>query len=79
MEVIGKNGHLEKKVSDISLLKFEESKTLFPIDLRDAGKGYCPYCGCNLYRMKNKPLAYCKSTKHKVRFIIAIDKVFVNI
>lgn len=58
-------------------LEFKESEgTLFPIDLRVASKGFCPFCGNKLYEMRNRPFYFCKSVKHKNKFIISKDKVY---
>ena len=34
----------------------------------------CPWCGCKLKFMK-KPMAYCKSVKHRQKFLISMDKL----
>lgn len=35
----------------------------------------CPYCFNKLYLMKNGSLYYCKSNKHKNRFVISRKKM----
>jgi hypothetical protein len=50
--------------------------TLFEPDLLLAvNQKKCPFCLCKLYEMRNKPFWYCKSKKHKSRFIISKDKM----
>lgn len=35
----------------------------------------CPKCGCNLCLMKNGKMYFCKSVKHKKRFLIGMEKL----
>lgn len=35
----------------------------------------CPYCFCKLYLMRNNKFYYCKSVKHKKRFVISKAKM----
>lgn len=57
-------------------MKFHEQATLFEVDLLAALKRrICPYCACKLYEMRGKPFWYCRSKKHKKRFIIHKDKM----
>lgn len=65
------------------LLEFKsvhDDGMLFPLDLSLAiEKGVCPLCLNRLYLMWGKPFYWCKSRKHKQRFIISKDKCrFVN-
>lgn len=65
--------NLFKKYSDIEL---KIDGTLFGIDPMIAIKQKrCPYCGNKLYEMRGKPFWYCKSKKHKRRFIISKEKM----
>lgn len=58
-------------------LKFHTTPTLFPVDINLAlEKRVCPICFCKLYEMRFKRFWYCKSKKHKKRFIISHDKLF---
>ena len=57
-------------------LKFYNPDTLFDLPLKEAlDQKRCPICSCNLYEMKNKKFWYCKSVKHKRRFIVSSDKI----
>jgi hypothetical protein len=61
--------------------KYEDMKvvsdgTLFGIDARIAvTQCKCPFCFCNLYLMRNGKMYYCKSKKHRNRFVISASKV----
>lgn len=65
-------GNLLQKYRD---LKYETPITLFEPDFRVAVKGFCPFCGCKLYEMRGKGLMYCKSKKHRKRFVMAKSKL----
>lgn len=57
-------------------LEVKSDGTLFGIEPLDAIKfKRCPYCGNKLYEMRGKPFWYCKSKKHKQRFIISKEKM----
>ncbi len=57
-------------------IEYQPTGTLFPVDLLDAVvKHVCPYCGNKLYPMMSKPLMFCKSKKHRNRFVIAKSKL----
>lgn len=57
-------------------IKLEPTGTLFDVDLRVAKKHrVCPFCFCKLYEMRNKPFMYCRSKKHRNKFIISKDKM----
>lgn len=58
-------------------LKYEAPVTLFAIDWWRAKEGICPICTCKLYEMRNGKFLYCRSKKHKRRFLISKDKVHV--
>ncbi len=63
--------NIDKNLFDkYSNIKIETYPVLFP-DFTLPSKGHCPYCFNKLYEMRNKPLLYCKSKKHK-RFIYKI-------
>lgn len=75
---------VDKNLSGLDLSRFDklnfnstfDDGVLFPINLLDAVvKHVCPYCGCKLYEMKNKPFVYCKSKSHSNRFIINKSKL----
>jgi hypothetical protein len=53
--------------------KVEYAETLFTPNWEALEVDYCPICGFKLYKMRSKPLWFCKSTSHK-GFIIR-DKV----
>lgn len=50
-------------------LTVKYADTLFPPDWGALKQHRCVLCGCKIYRMRSKPLWYCKSTKHK-KFVI---------
>lgn len=55
---------------------FRESNTLFPIEpIIAIQHRVCPYCFCKLYLMRNNKFYYCKSKKHKNRFVISKAKM----
>lgn len=57
-------------------LKFREMNTLFPVEPIVAIKDrVCPYCFCKLYLMRNNKFYYCKSKKHKNKFLISKNKM----
>ena len=56
-------------------IKVEPLPVLFEPDFRDATKGYCPFCHCKLYEMRDRPFYYCRSKAHKKRFVISKEKV----
>lgn len=57
-------------------VKFVSDGTIFGADMRIAvTQKKCPFCGCKLYLMRNRPMYYCKSLKHKNKFIISADKI----
>ena len=67
---------IENLLEKYKKLKFEHPKTLFEPQLWLAKeKKVCPFCLNKLYEMRSKPFLYCKSKKHKNRFIIGKDKV----
>ena len=58
-------------------IQLKSDGTLFGIEPIYAAKHkVCPFCFNKLYEMKNKPLLYCKSKKHKQKFIISKSKSF---
>jgi hypothetical protein len=66
-------GSLFSKFND---LKVKSDGTLFGIDARIAvTQCKCPFCFCNLYLMRNGKMYYCKSKKHRNRFVISASKV----
>ncbi len=67
------NSNLFDKYKD---MKHVSDGTLFGVDLRMAKqKRVCPYCFNKLYLMGNQKFYYCKSKKHKNRFIISKVKM----
>lgn len=57
-------------------IEFKSDGTLFGIQPLDAIKfKVCPYCFNKLYEMRNRPFMYCRSNKHKNRFMIGKDKM----
>lgn len=62
----------------LSRFKVNESPQLFDIEREDffriLKEGRCIYCGCKLILMRNGKMYYCKSVKHKQRFIISSEK-----
>lgn len=56
-------------------LKFWASDTLFPPDLSVIKEQRCPLCLNKLYEMRGKPFFFCKSVKHRRRFIVSKDKM----
>ena len=57
-------------------MKVKPTGLLFEPDLFLAStKRVCPFCMCKLYEMRSKPYWYCKSNKHKNRFMIHKDKI----
>lgn len=63
----------------LNRFKIYESDQLFDIDQKDLfialKDNRCPKCGCRLVFMRNGKMAYCKSVRHKKRFIISILKL----
>ena len=53
---------------------FNNPVTLFEPELWRAKDRICPFCLNKLYEMRSRPFLYCKSKKHKNRFIISKDK-----
>ena len=57
-------------------IELKPSGTLFAVEpLVAITHRVCPFCFNKLYEMKDKPFFYCKSVKHKNRFIISKDKM----
>ncbi len=57
-------------------LVFKPTGSLFDLDLTVIKKfKVCPLCLCKLYEMRGHPFFYCKSTKHKQKFIVHKSKM----
>jgi len=60
-------------------MELKSDGSLFGLDILSALKlCRCPYCNCKLYAMMNKPYFWCKSTKHKQKFIVHRDKILLD-
>lgn len=68
------NKDLFKKYENI---EHKSDGTLFGIEPIIALKfKKCPFCFNSLYEMRNKPFLYCKSNKHKNKFMVSKDKIY---
>lgn len=57
-------------------IKVVSDGTLFGIEpLIAITHRVCPYCYCKLYLMRSGKFYYCKSKKHKNKFIISKEKM----
>lgn len=75
-EMTGMQKYFEKMKKDF---KVYYSDTLFEPTFEDlrtsCQEKRCLVCNCKLYLMRNRPLYYCKSVKHKKKFIISQEKL----
>ncbi len=57
-------------------ITFKAPPTLFEPDFRIATKLIrCPYCLNKLYLTRDKKMYFCKSKKHKARFVMSVKSV----
>lgn len=57
-------------------MKLVPDGTLFGADMRIAvTQCRCPFCGNKIYLMIKAPMYFCKSKKHRNRFIISANKI----
>lgn len=70
---------MEINIDILNRFKVNESDMLFDLEKDDLFRALkdnrCPKCGCRLIVMRNGKMAYCKSVKHKKRFMISIEKL----
>lgn len=61
----------------LSRFKVYESPQLFDTDdfFTLLKQNRCPICSCKLYLRKDGKMYYCKSVKHKSRFVISTEKL----